>query len=380
MGSKATGIVTGLVLWSGGLAVPAHGQDWTRIADQMISRSLRLAAGERVIIHYDPSRDRDLIEQVRLAILRSGGVIAAELTWPAGARAAWYGGLTAEAFSARVALEDSSYARLFAGADVYLWLHAAAGRDAPRRWEKLIANSGVRAIHSHWALPPDSAEGSRAAAMYERAIAIDPALLDQREQQLETRLRGARARLTSPGGTDLTFTVPADAHFHRNTGDASRAKVARARSTRDREEELPAGALRTTDLRDAEGTLVATTIGGTRAGTVRVTFRGGRVASLAGDGPGGGFIARGHEGAGGDRDLPSELVIGVNDELRPVLPSGYMPYYGYGAGIVRIAIGDNWESGGRNRTRDHWEAWLFVTDGTLTAGSATLIRDGRLVP
>ena len=57
-----------------------------------------------------------------------------------------------------------------------------------------------------------------------------------------------------------------------------------------------------------------------------------------------------------------------------------MPYYGYGAGIIRIAIGDNWESGGTNRAGNHWEQWLFVVDGTLVAGERTLVRDGKLVP
>ena len=109
---------------------------------------------------------------------------------------------------------------------------------------------------------------------------------------MEGTLKGARVRLTSPGGTDLRFTIPADAWFHRNTGLATRAKVATARTTRDREEELPAGVLRTTDLRDAEGVLVATTIQGTKAGTVRVTFKAGRVTTLEGEGTAGQLARR----------------------------------------------------------------------------------------
>jgi hypothetical protein len=177
----------------------------------------------------------------------------------------------------------------------------------------------------------------------------------------------------------LSFTVPSQAWFHHNTGEATRAKVAEARSTRDREEELPAGVLRTTDLRDLEGTLVATTIQGTRAGTVRVTFQGGRVASVQGSGPAGEWMQGEYVKATGDRDRPAELVIGVNPVLLPILPSGFMPYYGYGAGIIRIAIGDNWESGGNNRAGNHFEQWLFVTDGTLTASGVALVRDGKLI-
>jgi hypothetical protein len=52
------------------------------------------------------------------------------------------------------------------------------------------------------------------------------------------------------------------------------------------------------------------------------------------------------DAATGNKDLPGEFVISTNPALAAVLPSGFMPYYGYGAGIVRLAIGDNWESGG----------------------------------
>jgi leucyl aminopeptidase (aminopeptidase T) len=376
-----------LILTSLGFTMPAQPQggapfrpDWGRLAELVVARSLQLGPGERVLVSYDPARDPGLITAIRDAVGRTGGVILAELPWPDGEWGRSLDTLPPDRLAARAAAEDSAYRPLFAAADVYLWLHATRHRDVPRRWEKLIAGSSVRAIHFHWFLPPDSAEAEQASRMYQRAIAVDPAALDAVEGRLEGQLRGARVRLTAPNGTDLSFRVPQEAGFHRNTGDASRSKMATARSTRDREEELPAGVLRTTDLRDLEGTLVGTTIAGHRGGTVRVTFRGGRVTALQGEGPAGEWLARGFAAATGDRDLPSELVIGVNPELQPILPSGFMPYYGYGAGIVRIAIGDNWESGGRNRASDHWEAWLFVTDGTLRANGATVIRHGQLVP
>jgi hypothetical protein len=45
--------------------------------------------------------------------------------------------------------------------------------------------------------------------------------------------------------------------------------------------------------------------------------------------------------------------------------------------VIRIDIGENWESGGTLRTGDGSEVWLFVTDGTLTAGKTRLVVDGR---
>jgi leucyl aminopeptidase (aminopeptidase T) len=353
--------------------------NWSRIADLVVVRTLALAPGERVVIHHDATKDAGLVTALRAAITRAGGVVAGELVWPVGSTAAVYDTMSPSTLAARVAREDSSYLRLMKSADVYLWLHAPSHRDLPRRIEKLISASGVRAIHFHWTVPADPAEVATAAAMYERAIAVAPADLERMETAMERTLKGGRVRLTSPGGTDLSFTIPADAWFHRNTGLATRAKVATARTTRDREEELPAGVLRTTDLQNAEGMLVATTIQGTKSGTVRVKFQAGRVASIEGEGTAGQWLAGLYGTASGDKDKPAELVVGFNPELLPILPSGFMPYYGYGAGIVRIALGDNWESGGKNRAGDHWEQWLFVVDGTLTANGMVLVRDGNLV-
>jgi hypothetical protein len=55
-----------------------------------------------------------------------------------------------------------------------------------------------------------------------------------------------------------------------------------------------------------------------------------------------------------------------------------MPYYGYGAGIVRVAIGDNWESGGENRS-DLGEVLFFLVDATVEANGTPIVRNGRLV-
>ena len=81
--------------------------------------------------------------------------------------------------------------------------------------------------------------------------------------------------------------------------------------------------------------------------------------------------------ATGDRDRIAELVLGMNPKLPHTGPGGRLPYYGYGAGMLRIALGDNWESGGANRSS--LEAWFYLSDATVIAGTTTLVKDGRLV-
>ena len=129
---------------------------------------------------------------------------------------------------------------------------------------------------------------------------------------------------------------------------------------------MPAGALRVIPLEDSwEGTLVID--------KVKVVFKNGRMTeeSVRANLEFYQFWSK----QTGDRDRIGELVIGTNPKLAPV-DNDVLPYYGYGAGVVRIALGDNWESGGRNRSS--LNEWLFLTGATLEAGGKILIREGRL--
>ena len=79
----------------------------------------------------------------------------------------------------------------------------------------------------------------------------------------------------------------------------------------------------------------------------------------------------------GDKDRLAELVMGFNPKLPHEGPAGRLPYYGYGAGMLRVALGDNWESSGANRSS--MEAWFYFGDATVTAGDVVIFKDGKLV-
>jgi hypothetical protein len=213
--------------------------------------------------------------------------------------------------------------------------------------------------------------------MYEQAIDVTSGVLGKRLAALEQALRGHTVHVTAQNGTDFVFRVPQNAHFHRNTGEATKEKTRDARSVRDREEELPASVLRTTELADAQGTFTGYLSFDTRSTLARATLKDGRVTALE--------ALRGPDAevatwkkASGDKDKPGEFVISANTALAPVLDSGFMPYYGYGAGVVRLAIGDNWESGGRNRS-SNGELLLFLPGATLAVDGRDLIRNGEIV-
>jgi hypothetical protein len=154
-----------------------------------------------------------------------------------------------------------------------------------------------------------------------------------------------------------------------------RERAAQALSVRDRQMELPAGALRfIPDVDFAEGQLVVPRWGGGEG--VTFEFREGRVLAVRAR-TGEDRVLKAWAGETGDRDRVAELVIGMNPRLPSLGPGGRPPYYGYGAGVLRVALGDNWESGGRNRSS--LEAWFYITDATIVAGETTVVKDGRIV-
>jgi hypothetical protein len=368
------------LLWLAGLgdglngvsAAPAQSRgsavDYAHLADIVVNRAWKLAPGERVVLFGDATRDPGMAAPLRAAILKAGGVVE-EIAAPDSRADA---GLTprqrADRFDRWKALFEHSQAAIWLPSDL------TAVDDQP--FEHLVEASRVRSIHFHWFLPPDAPDVPLIETMYQQAIEIEPAEIARRIAILENALRGTIVRVTAPNGTDFSFRIPQDAHIHRNTGEATREKVRDARSVRDREEELPASVLRTTEIGEAQGTFVGYTSFDTRSGLVRAGFKDGKVTALESLG-GPKEQVEAWNKATGAKDRPGEFVISTNPALAAVLPSGYMPYYGYGAGVVRLAIGDNWESGGTNRS-SNGELLLFLPGATLTAGPKTLITAGAL--
>jgi aminopeptidase len=355
--------------------------DWNRIAKLIVHQALKTEAGERVILHADPTYFPELTEQVRIEFTRAGAIeVAAMLLYSPALDAIRRQHRRREDPALR-RQEDDVLKGVFALADIYIWL--------PTSWtynvwqtEEILTTWPGRSVHFHWIMEVrDPTVFRRLSEQYVRALFCDYAALADRQRTLVELLRGRRLRLTDARGTDLSFTVAPDAHFHLGNGDASRAfiaKHARPGSARDREVELPAGAIRTVDVGDAEGRLHVPDqmFGGHFVGTLRVEFQGGRIRRLASDHHAG-VVAALWEQETGTRDVIGEFNVGTNPELRPEGGEAEIPYFGYGDGVVRVSLGDNFESGGKHRSTFHH--WLFLTDATLTADGRPIVDRGRLV-
>ena len=370
---------------------PHYHGDWATMADQIVNRTLAVQAGERVLIWADPTLLPELTEQVRIEVVRAGAVEVATALFNSPALEQYRKLHRRREDPDLRRLEDEVLAKVFEVVDVFVWL--------PNQWaHNLLQTEGIlstwpgRSVHFHW-VPGwwpwgvDSALFERLSAMYEQALDIDYEAMARRQRVAIQLLATSDVHVTTPRGTDLRFRL-SGAHFHQNDGIASREAVAakaRGGSARDREEELPAGVIRTVDVQDAEGILVVPNETypawiGRQVGDMTFEFRDDRVVR---------FDTQYHKDyvramwdqETGVKDRIGEFILGFNPALT-LLPGhhddGIIPYFGFGDGVVRFSMGYNVESGGTNET-SFFHNWLFLTDATVSANGVPLVKEGRLV-
>jgi leucyl aminopeptidase (aminopeptidase T) len=357
-----------------------YATDWTRIARLIVHQALRTEAGERVLLHADPTYFPELTEAVRIEVNRAGAIeLATHMLHPPGLERARRALRRREDPALRAA-EDRVIADLFGLADIYIWLPSSWGYNAGQT-EDIIRSWPGRSIHFHWIMDVSMDAGlfRRLSEIQDAALDVDYAALTAHQRRLVERLRSATVEITDRRGTRLRFRLQ-EAHFHLGNGDASRAFIrahARPGSARDREVELPCGAIRTVDIQDTEGVLVTPpeVFAGRPVGSVRIEFAKNRIVRLASEHHDG-FVQAVWQAEQGDRDRFGEFNLGVNPKLAMVDGLPAIPYYGYGAGVVRVSVGDNTESGGPYRSSYH--QWFFLTDATVTADGRAIVEDGRL--
>ena len=141
----------------------------------------------------------------------------------------------------------------------------------------------------------------------------------------------------------------------------SPARAKQAKSVRDCEMEFPAGALRfIPDVSSTEGTLVVRRVSSGRGFIegVRLEFKGGRVVTWRAE-KGEATLRAAWDAAGGDMDKVCEIVLGVNPLDSGTYDDAVRGDLRGGAGVLRVSLGDNWEMGGKNRTRYTRTQWLY---------------------
>jgi hypothetical protein len=378
-------------------ALPQRTMQWQALAARIVAQ-LQLEPGERVIAVAQPGVFTELVPHLRYEVMKAGGVDLGVLDvlddpYPE----AWDAGLIGRGFVASAA----AYAELLRGIDAAIMLPGANPvHPAYAAMQRLLREAGGprRTIHFHWTDPYSSSGNEFGLTginvlpgfpppplqvvdrVYQRAVLeTDLAALAAHQARFAAAMRGALVRVTTPAGTDLRFRIGGRDVVEQN-GDASAKRMRANAPFLVREVEIPAGAVRVAPLEDSvEGVVVYpfSAWAGQPVEHARLTLRAGRIVRAE--------ARRGREHV--ERELAAapqearrfrEFGLGFNPLLAPAETPGWIGYYGYGAGVVRLGLGNNAELGGAVSGR--WFRWRdLLTDATVTLDGEAWVRDGRFV-
>ncbi len=344
--------------------------DWQAMAAKIIER-LAPEPGEKILILSTPGRFQALVPPLRRAVVERGAVDLGNLQTPALADNAGFD------------QTSTALKTLMRTADAVLKLPGAEFGPAYRASQDVLREGRGRTVHFHWEgaypvlgqpLPTQTVIDS----VYQNALlATDYAEVARLQRDFEEALRGATVRVTTPAGTDVRFQI-GDRPLTRQDGNASAAKAAQARNLIDREIELPCGAIRVAPLEETvEGVVVFpySSWNGFVVDRVEMQLEKGKVSSWEAtrrDPVAAEMAANGEAG----RSF-REFALGFNPRLAVPEKFPWIPYYGYGAGVVRLSLGDNTELGGK--VSGGYVRWNFFTDATVEVGDTVWVKDGKLI-
>jgi len=354
-----------------------------------IVQQLALKPGERVMSLAHPGVFDDLLPYIRYEVMRAGGIdlgVVEVLREP-----------VPESFDAAVLQKGAREARahykaMFRDVDAAIMMPGATTAHpaylAMQDWLKddLTEHRGRRTIHFHWLeagsaypiagqpLPPRFALD----AFYQRALLqTDYQALAAAQRKFADALRSGEVHVTSPLGTDLRFRA-GDRPVNLQDGDASQSRASRGKVLVDHEIELPAGAIRVAPIEESVEGVIAfppSQWDGRPVDDLRLRFAKGRVIEITAR-SGKDAVEAEMQKAGAAGRAFREFALGMNPLLAVPEREPWIPYYGYGSGVVRLSLGDNTELGGN--VAGGYVRWNFFTDLTVMVGSTTWVRDGRM--
>jgi hypothetical protein len=338
--------------------------DYDAMAARIVA-ALKLRPGERVLMRIDPAYFAGIVEPLRRRI-----------------RAAKAKDLEP------IRLDKTLAASALNTIDVFMHLpigesgRALSEAESAALVQWLARGGSRRELHFHWSdgtRRPDGLTDKHPPAfdkLYQDALDIDYNALDAVQDRAIEILRLGTVRIHTPAGTDLMFRI-GTRPFNKQNGDASGERAAKAQVRVDRHIELPAGVLRVAPVEESVAARIDIPEARFQEGSAKwlsLIIENGRITgetAKEGIDTVKTALAAGGEAASRFR----EFGLGFNPKLSAP-GSDLIPYYGYGAGVVRLSLGDNEEIGGE--VRGGFVRWFFIPDATLHVDFRYVVRDGKL--
>lgn len=355
--------------------------DWESMANIMMDR-MDLQPGENVLMVARPGRFNPLISLLGQNISKAGSNILGTVSVSASTPGEWKTEFTLAAKGKSV----DELKELFQNVDLGIMMPGAIPSDPPyKALQELLNDDKGRTIHFHWTGAYDfngqavSIDDEKD-AFYQRALLeTNYSKLAMSQKAFEDAMRNRTIRVTTPLGTDIQFTI-GNRPVTKQDGNASALKAEKARNLIDREIELPAGAVRVAPIETSVKGKIAfpdARWNGQMVSGLVLTFSKGKIVEISassGEESVKTEISRSGEAGRSFR----EFALGMNPLLAISETDGkWIPYYGYGAGVVRLSLGDNTELGGV--VSGGYVRWNFFTDATVTIGDEVWVKDGKLI-
>jgi len=352
---------------------------WNAIADKLFER-INLQPGERVLMVAQPGRFDSLIVLLQKHIESKQGNFLGVISIDSIQPASWQTDFTKIAGT----LDSAGLIAHFNSVDLGIMMPGATPSHKPyAALQTVLKNGKGRTIHFHWSGAYDATGkplevNDTIDQFYQNALLnTDYMRLSQIQLQFENDIQNKWIEVSTPEGTSLRFQATGRP-VTKQDGDASLSRSQKAKNLIDREVELPAGAIRVAPLEETvEGTIAfppAQWNGKDVEGLV-LTFKNGKVVSWKAT-KGEEAVRQELESGGDAAQSFRELAVGFNPKLVPSSGHTWIPYYGYGAGIVRLSLGDNSELGGN--VRGNYVRWNFFTNATVRLSADVWIEGGKL--
>jgi len=368
-------------------APPQLTLDWPALAGKIVER-IAPAPGEKVLLLCHPGKFEELVPHLRYALQKAGAVDLGCLDVLAEpAPSAW----DPKVLERGLRPARDVFKQMLHDVDAAVMMPGAAPRHPPyAALQDLLREEGGprRTVHFHWdgggapsttALPGQPLPPAHVIdALYQRAILhSDYSAIAAAQRRFLTALRKGEVRVTTPLGTNLRFRV-GDRPANIQDGDASAARARQGVVLVDREVELPCGVLRIAPLEESLEGVIAfppSQWDGRPAAGVRLHFAHGRVSKVEAESGKESVLAELKQGGPGSEAF-REFALGFNPELAVPDRNPFVAYYGYGAGVVRLSLGDNTEIGGK--VVGGHVRWNFFTDATVTVAGEEWVHGGVL--
>jgi leucyl aminopeptidase (aminopeptidase T) len=176
-------------------------------------------------------------------------------------------------------------------------------------------------------------------------------------------------KITSPDGTDLTFSIKG-----RRVGIETGTLEQCFSTGKECEVEIPPGEVYVAPIESsARGMLVTGEVRDFGVRDLRMEFHDGRIVGFEAE-EGRSSFERLLEEARGDKDRIAEFGIGINHGVKPI---GLRIFDEKSLGTAHVAIGNNTHLGGINKASIHVD--FIVNRPTIRAGKAVIVEDGNLL-